>query len=193
MTEDFIYEEDTVSGSSPNRRPFLTAVGILLTIFVLAVICSATLLLTRDNGGTGASEQIAAIETQNAVIAVTNAAVTQTIAAMQTEAARPTDTPQPPPTNTPRPTNTPLPTNTPVVQQAEEEPTATAAVDLLGTSTFSGGSGDNTPTPIAALSGGNGSGTNDSLPQTGIETWGILVAAFGLIAALVAARRLRSG
>ncbi|MCA9975746.1 MAG: LPXTG cell wall anchor domain-containing protein [Anaerolineales bacterium] len=193
MTEDFIYEEETDGGSSPNRRPFLTAVGILLTIFVLAVICSATLLLTRDNSSrNGDTEQIAAIETQNAVIAVTNAAVTQTIAAMETEAARPTNTPQPPPTNTPRPTNTPLPTNTPVVQQAEEEPTTTATVDLLGTSTFSSGSGDSTPTPIAALSGGNGSGTNDSLPQTGIETWGILIAAFGLIAALVAARRLRS-
>ncbi len=192
MTEDFIYEEETDSGGSPNRRPFLTAVGILLTIFILAVICSATMLLTRDNGGGSDSEQIAAIETQNAVIAVTNAAVTQTIAAMETEAARPTDTPQPPPTNTPRPTNTPLPTNTPVVQPAEEEPTSTATVDLSGTSTFSGGSGNNTPTPIAALSGGNGSGTNDSLPQTGIETWGIILAAFGLIAALVVARRLRS-
>lgn len=191
MTEDFIYEEGT-GGGSPNRRPFLTAVGILLTIFILAAICSATLLLTRDNGGGDDSEQIAAIETQNAVIAVTNAAVTQTIAAMETEAARPTNTPSPPPTNTPRPTNTPLPTNTPVVQPAEEELTSTATVDLSGTSIFSGGSGDNTPTPIAALNGGNGSGTNDSLPQTGIETWGIILAAFGLIAALVVARRLRS-
>jgi LPXTG-motif cell wall-anchored protein len=190
MTEDFIYEEETDSGGSSNRRPFLTAVGILLTIFVLAVICSATLLLTRGNGDNGDAEQIAAIETQNAVIAVTNAAVTQTIAAMETEAARPTNTPQPPPTNTPRPTNTPLPTNTPVVQQAEEELTATPTTDLSGTSIFPGGAADNTPTPIAALSGGNG--TSDSLPQTGIETWGILLAAFGLIAALVAARRLRS-
>jgi LPXTG-motif cell wall-anchored protein len=189
MTEDFIYEEETDRGGSSNRRPFLTAVGILLTIFVLAVICSATLLFTRGNGDSGEAEQIAAIETQNAVIAVTNAAVTQTIAAMETEAARPTNTPQPPPTNTPRPTNTPLPTNTPVVQQAEEEPTATPTTDLSGTSIFSGGAAGNTPTPIAALSGG--SGTSDSLPQTGIETWGILLAAFGLIAALVAARRLR--
>lgn len=192
MTEDFIYEEETGSGGPSNRRPFLTAVGILLTIFVLAVICSATLLLTRGNGDGDNAEQIAAIETQNAVIAVTNAAVTQTIAAMETEAARPTNTPPPPPTNTPVPTNTPLPTNTPVVQQAEEEPTATPTADLSGTSTFSGGTGDSTPTPIAALSGGSESGASDSLPRTGIETWGILLAAFGLIAILVAARRLRS-
>lgn len=190
MTEDFIYEEETDSGGSPGRRPFLTAVGILLTIFILAVICSATLLLTRDDGDGGAAAEIAAVETQNAIIAVTNAAVTQTIAAMETEAARPTNTPPPPPTNTPIPTSTPLPTNTPVVQQAEEEPTATAVTDLSGTSIFSGGTADETPTPIAALSGGNGS--SDALPQTGIETWGVLVAAFGLIAALVAARRLRS-
>ena len=190
MTEDFIYEEETDSGGSANRRPFLTAVGILLTIFVLAVICSATLLLTRGSGDGGNTQEIAAIETQNAVIAVTNAAVTQTIAAMETEAARPTNTPQPPPTNTPRPTNTPLPTNTPVVQQAEEEPTGTPTADLSGTSVFSGGAGSNTPTPIAALNGGSGS--DSSLPQTGIETWGILVAAFGLVAVLVIARRLRS-
>ena len=190
MTEDFIYEEETDSGGSSASRPFWTAVGILLTIFLLAAICSAAVLLTRGNGDGGNAAEIAAIETQNAVIAVTNAAVTQTIAAMETEAARPTDTPPPPPTNTPRPTNTPLPTNTPVVQQAEEELTATPTADLLGTSTFPDGTADDTPTPIAALSGGNG-GT-DALPQTGIETWGALVAAFGLIAALVVARRLRS-
>ena len=131
---------------------------------------------------------------ENAIIAVTNEAVTQTIAAMETEAARPTNTPQPPPTNTPQPTNTPLPTNTPVVQQAEDEvtPTATAA-DGLSTAE----SDESTPTPIAALSGGSESAGSDSssdaLPQTGIETWGVLVAAFGLIAVLFAARRLRSG
>ena len=186
MTEDFIIEEE---GENPSdRRPFLTAVGVLLAIFVLAAICSAALLLTRGSRGDG--EQIAAIETQNAIIAVTNEAVTQTIAAMETEAARPTDTPVPPPTNTPLPTDTPRPTNTPVVRQAEEEAEATTVTTsaLSGTSTFSGGTADNTPTPIAALGAGD-----DSLPQTGIETWGVLVAAFALVAVLVVSRRLRSG
>ena len=207
MTEDFIYEEEVESGDSSNRRSFLTAVGVLVTIFILAAVCSAALLINRGrNGGDndGPSAEVAAIETQNAVIAVTNAAVTQTIEAMETEAAMPTETPVPPPTNTPRPTNTPQPTDTPVVQQAEDDADATAtAVALAETDGASDGSdteGENTPTPIAALNGGDGtsgsgdstSGGDDTLPQTGIETWGILVAAFGLIAALVAARRLRT-
>ncbi|MEJ2748101.1 MAG: hypothetical protein P8183_09370 [Anaerolineae bacterium] len=155
MNDDFIYEEEVDSVGSSNRRPFLIAVGVLLTIFVLAVICSATLLLTRG-GGNGNAEEIAAIETQNAIVAVTNEAVTQTISAMSTEAARPTDTPPAPPTNTPRPTNTPLPTNTPVVQAAEA--TTTATPDLLATGTAATVSEESTPTPISAL--GNGSTAN---------------------------------
>lgn len=189
MTEDFIIEEEHEEASN-NRRPFLIAVGILLSIFILAAICSATLLYTRDGKPTnGDAAAIAAIETTNAEIAVTNAAVTQTIAARETEKARPSDTPVPPPTNTPIPTNTPQPTDTPVVGQAEEgEETATP--NLSGTSAFSDGSANNTPTPIPGLSGSTGG--NDSLPQTGIETWGALVAGLGLIAVLFFARRLRS-
>lgn len=207
MTEDFIYEEEVDSGDSSNRRPFLTAVGVLVTIFILAAVCSAALLINRnrdDGGNGGVSAEVAAIETQNAVIAVTNAAVTQTIVAMETEAARPTETPVPPPTNTPRPTNTPQPTDTPVVQQAEDDAAATATAEAaIDDTSDDAAAGDATPTPIAALSNGDGtsgsdgssasdSGSDDTLPQTGIETWGILVAAFGLIAALVAARRLRT-
>jgi hypothetical protein len=187
MTEDFIIEEETED--STNRRPFMTAVGVLLAVFVLAAICSGVLLLNRNRSPNGDADEIAAIETQNAVIAVTNAAVTQTIAAMETEAARPTDTPKPPPTNTPVPTSTPLPTNTPVLAQAEGD--ATETPDLSGTSIFAGGTGGNTPTPIPGL--GGTSGGDGSLPQTGIETWGALVAAIVLIAIFLGARRLRSG
>ncbi len=192
MTEDFIIEEE---GESPsNRRPFLIAVGILLTILVLAVICSATLLITKGSGADDErAAEIASIETQNAVVAVTNAAVTQTLIAMETEAARPTDTPAAPPTNTPQPTNTLRPTNTPVVQQAEDEEATPGAAATDAASQ----DGLNTPTPISALDSGSGGGSADSsngdaLPQTGIETWGALVAAFVLIGVFLAARRLRS-
>lgn len=185
MTEDFIIEEE--SENPTTRRAFLTAVGILLAIFVLAVICSGTLLLTRGSRD-GNAEQIAAIETQNAIVAVTNEAVTQTVAAMETGAARPTNTPIPPATNTPVPTNTALPTNTPVIKQAEEEAMTTPTTS--GTSIFAGGTA-NTPTPISSQSG-NGD-TGNALPQTGIETWGAFVAAFILIAVLWTARRIRNG
>jgi len=185
MTEDFIIEDDGSSAAN-SRRPFLVAVGILLTILVLSMICSATLLLRRNSAGNN-NDEIAAIETKNAQVMAANAAVTQTIAARATEDARPTDTPVAPPTNTPRPTSTPQPTNTPVVQQAEE---LTATPDVPGTATAvaSGITSGGTPTPISALGGGG----NEALPQTGIETWGALVAAFVLMGILLAARRLRS-
>jgi hypothetical protein len=194
MTEDFIIEEESESPS--NRRPFLIAVGALLAIFVLSVICSASILLARNGGGDANTEQIAARETENAIVAVTNEAVTATIAAMETEAARPTDTPAAPPTNTPAPTNTPLPTNTPVVRQAEEaasqtEEAATAAAEGTDEGTAVADAGVSTPTPIAALGGTNGG--DDSLPETGIETWGIFMAALALVIILFSARRLRGG
>jgi len=186
MTEDYIIEEGE-GGGSPDRRPFLYAVAALVAIGVLAIACTAFFYFS-DGAERGRSDEIAAIETQNAIVAVTNEAVTRTIQAMETEAARPTDTPRPTATDLPTlfPTNTPRPTNTPVVKQAEE-----ATPDLSGTSAFVTGGAGNTPTPISAASTGNaGSG---SLPQTGIETWGAYVAALLLIGILVVARRLRSG
>lgn len=184
MTEDFILEEDD-SGGSSEQQPFLIAVGALVAVGVLAIACIAIVLMVRDPQG-GNGEEIAAIETQNAMVAVTNEAVTRIIAAMETEAARPTDTPEP--TSTPRataiPTNTPRPTNTPVVQQAED----TATPDFSGGTGI--GLGGSTPTPIGAL--GSGSSGSGSLPQTGIATWAATLAALLFVGILVVARRLRS-
>ncbi|MCP4426209.1 MAG: LPXTG cell wall anchor domain-containing protein [Chloroflexi bacterium] len=190
MTEDFIIEEES-GEDSPSRRPFLIAVGILLTILILAIICSAATLSIRNNRGrsNGNAEQIAARETENAAILANNEAVTATIAAMETEQALPTETPTAPATNTPTPTNTPRPTNTPVVRPSgDDEVTETpepSSADADGTA--------DTPTPIAPLSGTNGGSDDDALPQTGIETWGALVAGLALVAILFAARRLRGG
>jgi type IV secretory pathway VirB10-like protein len=186
MTEEFILEEDESPDGLDrlNRRPFLIAVGGLAIVGILAVACIFVVLSLRGPSARGA-DQIAAIETQNAIIAVTNEAVTLTIAALETEAARPTDTPRPTATNTPTPipTETPTPTNTPVVQQAEEEEES-----LTGTTVFGSGGLGISPTPIGPLGGGE----EGTLPQTGIATWGASVAALLLIAILFAARRLRS-
>jgi hypothetical protein len=187
MTEDFILEEGENEGSA-NRRPFLYAVAALAAIGILAIACTAIFYFS-DGAARGRSDEIAMIETQNAIVAVTNEAVTRTIEAMETEAARPTNTPRPTATDLPTliPTNTPRPTDTPVVKQAEE---GTETPDFSGTSAFVTGTGGNTPTPIAPLGGGTTG--NGSLPQTGIETWGAYVAALLLIGVLVVARRLRS-
>ena len=133
---------------------------------------------------------VSAIETQNAVVAVTNEAVTATIAAMQTEAARPTETPSPPPTftPTPQPTATPQPTNTPVIAEETVESGDLATPNLSGTSVFENATGDNTPTPIPVT---GGSGDNGSLPNTGLDTWGIMLIGLVLVAVLFMARRLR--
>jgi hypothetical protein len=181
--------ETQESGSS---RPFLTAVGVLLLVFILAAGCSAVSLMNRGGDGGGSSDEVAAIETQNAIIAVTNAAVTQTIAAMETEAARPTDTPTPPPpTFTPEPsaTNTPKPTNTPVVADSGDESASAGdeTPNASGTSVFEDGTDDSTPTPIPV--GGN---DNDSLPDTGFEMWAIVLAALVLVGLVVMSRRMRS-
>lgn len=187
MSEDFIFEEDE-SVDQSTRRPFLIAVGALATVGVVAVACIVITLIGRGTS-TRRAEEIAAIETRNAEIAVTNEAVTRTIAAMETEAARPTDTPPATSTSTstPIPTNTPRPTDTPVVAQAEEE---TAVPELAGTSVFGPGTGADTPTPIAPLGGvGTEGGT---LPQTGLSTWAASIAAVIFLAIVVVARRLRN-
>jgi len=189
----YVYEEESVEEQNAGGRgPFLTAVGILILILVLSVGCSAVLLANRSTVPDNSAE-IAARETQNAEIAVANAAVTQTIAAMETEAALPTETPTPPPptfTSEPKATNTPRSTNTPVVLDIEEETEGEGednSPNLSGTSTFENETEVSTPTPIPV--GGN---DNESLPDTGFELWAIALAGMALVGILAAARRMRS-
>ena len=189
----YVYEEESVAEqNSGGSRPFLTAVGLLLVVFVLAAGCSVLALRSRDNSS-GQTDEVAAIETQNAMIAVTNAAVTQTIAAMETEAARPTDTPTPPPatfTPEPSPSNTPRPSNTPVVVDIEDGAASEAGdetANVSGTSVFEGETEDSTPTPIPV----GGSNESGELPDTGFELWGIVLAGLALVGIVIAARRMR--
>lgn len=189
----YVYEDETIEEqNSGGNGPFLTAVGILLVVFILAAGCSAFMLRARDTTA-GSTAEIAAIETKNAMVAVTNAAVTQTIAAMETEAAKPTETAtSPPPTFTsePSPSNTPRPSNTPVKVDIDGEigeGIADGTPNVSGTSQFEDGTEDSTPTPIP-VDGSNGSG---ELPDTGFELWAIVLAGIVLVAVLAGARRMR--
>lgn len=193
MEDDYIIEEESTGtqGSGSSNRPFLTAVGILLFIFILAAGCAAVSLMNRGGGGNEQAAQATSIAATNEAILAANARVTETIAAMETEAARPTDTPTPPPptfTPVPSPTNTPIPTNTPVVVDVVEETEGEAAgtPNVSGTSVFETGADGSTPTPIPVVSGGSG-----SLPDTGFELWAIILAAAVLVGILVAARKMR--
>lgn len=196
MEEDYIVQDDSSAASGSSSRPFLTAVGLLLLVFILAAGCGAFNLLSRngDDQTVVANATIAAIETQNAIVAVTNEAVTLTIMAMETEAARPTETPTLPPTATEPPpaTETPEPpTQTPVVPEGEvigedgedgDEDTPAAE----GTTTFPP-TDDSTPTPIPVLTGND----KGALPDTGIDTWSAMLLGLALVAVLFMARRLR--
>lgn len=188
--------------ASRDNSPFYKAAGLLILIFLLSLLCGGISYATRGGGGDetasgsdGNSEQsaeIAAIETQNAVVAVTNAAVTQTIIAMETEAAT-TPTPAIPPTNTPmpEPTETAVPTTTPLFQEATPDPNGDGTGDN-GDGTGDNGDGVNTPTPIPGLSSGSGnSGSGGTLPQTGIGAWVVALAALGLIGLFMGARKMR--
>ncbi|NHZ71514.1 MAG: hypothetical protein GWP17_00285 [Aquificales bacterium] len=192
----YVYEDESVEEqSSSGSGPFLTAVGILILIFILAAGCSGVMLMSRGGGnGDANSAQATSIAVTNEAILAQNLQVTETIAAMETEAARPTNTPTPPPpTFTPQssPSNTPRPTNTPVVVDNEDETASeveNGTPNVSGTSVFEDETDDSTPTPIPV----GGSNESGELPDTGFELWAIVLAGIVLVGIVVAARRMRS-
>lgn len=195
FSDDFIIEEEEQGAN----RTFLIIAGSLVGVLILIIACVA--LFAFINRGNNA-EEIAAIETANAMVATQNARVTETIVAMELTANAPTATftpsPSPPPTDTP--TATPEPTDTAVVQTPETaEPgdgTLTVTPNLAGTQIFGGDGGTfATSTPISGTgTGGTGTGTGtDTLPQTGVSTAGAVAIGLLLVVVLVVARRLRTG
>lgn len=214
MQDDYIEEEYLEEESSSNRRPFLIAVGVLVTLFILMGACTA-IFLVNNRAADDRAQQTAAIETRNADTLAANAATA--IAATEAAAAIiPTNTSEPTvaPTSTPEPP-TPTPTNTPVVEGSgvgdvtetpeagvEAEGTVTAEGEVIGDGTAvsdddatataamseaSDGTTEATATPISAVVG-----TDDSLPQTGLDTWSVLLVAVVLVGLLFFARRLRT-
>jgi hypothetical protein len=198
MAEEFSDDEFIEEEGGSSNRAVAVAAAALAGLFILILL--GTLAVSYLRRGEQRA-QTAQIESANATTEAYNLLVTQTVAAMETEAARPTDTPTPTPTEIPptaTATFTPQPTNTPVVQAATEEPEdpdELAAQDetptpvLAGTSIFAPGQVGATPTPLGLA----GPGTAvDTLPQTGLETWGLIVAALAFVALVFAARRLRT-
>jgi hypothetical protein len=188
MSEEYLIEEEEGGGFSGNRT-FTLLAGTATAILLLGLICIAAILLIRQADDNGLAEEIAMRETENAIIAVTNTAVALTIEARETEAALPTETPTSTPE--PSPTNTPEPTNTPVVLPVDdEEDEIDVTPDALATAIAEAGEEDDvTPIPTATTAP---SVTVDTLPDTGINTLGIIVVAFMLLGLTVLARRLRS-
>ncbi len=192
--DDFILEEESASSS---RRPFLIAAATLFTIFIAAAACSLIFLFQNR---TASNPQATAIAATNAVILITNEAVTAAIDATNVALSLPTDTPEATATQTATATaipDTATPTETPVVETAKDTPTpntsGTSVAEPTGDATDSPGNDgaeNGTATPIPA-STTTSPGKDDVLPQTGLETWGILGIGLLFVAILVAARRLR--
>lgn len=209
MQDDYIEEDFLEEENSSNRRPFLMAVGVLVTLFILMGACTAFFLI-NNRAAEDRAEEVAAIETRNAETEASNIATS--VAATDTAAAIPTDPPVPTgtPTGTPAPaTETPTPTNTPVVEDTTDEEavieiedgdgvtengdgTDAAADETDGSSDSDAVDEDATPTPISALSETGDGSNGDALPQTGLDTWGVVLAAFVLVGLFVFARRLRT-
>lgn len=216
--DDYIIDDEGGNERPNNRRGFLIAAGFLLGIFILASICSVTLLNMQRRGNGGNQAQIGtatAIAATNQVIMITNEAVTVAIQETNLAQAPASETPEatlPPTSTATEAAATTEPTETAVVEAADDTPTP----NLSGTSEFdddatetpetdddgetggaetpdSSGSGsgdsssDSTPTPVA----GNDN-TQDSLPETGINTWGTILLGLFFLGILLAARRFRS-
>lgn len=208
IEDDFLEEEE--SGS--NRRPFLIAVGVLVSLFILMGACTTFFLL--NNRAAQRNDEVAVIETRNAETLASNdeTRVALRVSSTETAEAMPTDTPEPTaaPTDTPAP-NTPTPTSTPVVEDkngeiAIESADEDASADEDGDAATDDGDADTSDddsttgdkdgenaeaTPISALNE-TGDGNGDALPQTGLDSWGIIVAAFVFVGLLIFARRLRA-
>jgi hypothetical protein len=208
MQDDYIEEDFLEEENSSNRRPFLMAVGVLVTLFILMGACTAFFLVT-NRAAQDRDVEVAAIETRNAETEASNAATA--IAATDTAALLPTNTPVPTkaPTETPAPA-TLTPTSTPVVddtidQEAIIETGNDNSVDGTETDVSANENanenvtgdgtvvdGEASPTPISALSETGDGSNGEALPQTGLDTWGVVLAAFVLVGLLIFARRLRT-
>ena len=207
-SDDFLEFDDDpqYQGGSPGRSPFLLLAAILIIVLILASLGTVFLLSQRNQGN---GEQAAAIEATNAVIALTNTAIAQTVNAMETEQAQPpTETPTPSPAVTDVPTETPtvLVTDTPVTEITVENGTPiTPAITIEGgtviTAVVTVETGDGTITPTVIIIGDNLTpiatfavpGNDGALPQTGLDTWVAALLAVFFVGLLVAARRLRNG
>jgi hypothetical protein len=194
MTEESDFYDDEMEGGTTGNRTFNLLAGIAAAIFLMGLLCIAAVWLIRGTTDSNRQDEIAAIETQNAIIAITNEAVTRTLEAIATEDARPTDTPTSTPE--PSPTSTPEPTNTPVVLPVDDEDDAVddetdATPDSLATAIAEADEDDEAAvaTPVSAVTPG---APVDTLPDTGLDTWGVALLAFLLIGMFMAARRLRS-
>ena len=174
---DFEEEEDEVAEGESDNRTFWLIAGILGAILILALVCMVIYaLVILPNRGESQEATAAAINTQNASVAMTAEAEAQAMAW----------TPTPTITETPAPV-TPTETNTPVVQPTDTPTGPTVTAD------------PRTATVSALLTQQAGIGitpTPTGLPDSGfaddVGIPGMIALAAALIVVIFLARRLRT-
>jgi hypothetical protein len=179
-----------------NNKTFVMVAGGLGALILLSLIGLVVVFLNQPNRNKAKDAERAAIETQNAGMAM--ALTTTADAALWT----PTSLPSPVPTETVQPTDTP------VVAIVSESPTSAMSFNQIQTATMAALNTQvflaqltPTSTSAAALAGtaqaaGAGTPSATALPASGIGDQlgvsGMVVAAIALLAVILLARRLRT-
>jgi hypothetical protein len=171
------FEDSDAPEEESNNRTFWLVAGILGAILVLALICMVVYaMVIVPNRGKNQAATAAAINTQNASVAMTAEAEAEAMAWTPTPTITETPAPQ-----TPTETNTPVvqPTDTPAGPTVTADPRTATVSALL---TEQAGTGI-TPTPTGLPDGG-------FADDVGIP--GMLALAAALVVVIFLARRLRT-
>lgn len=219
--DDFYGDEETASAGS-SSGPFLIALAVLIGVFIISALCISTMVISKrasngQNDAVAAIEtQNAVIQETN--IAVTVAIQSTETARAEEAAIQPTFTSE---ANTPTPETEPTETPVVERATADAESgngdgsEGEEGQEIAGGENGEGSEGDEnseggeesnetsgngaivigatatpSPTPISSTDGS--SGKDSTLPDTGLEVWGIALMGLLLIAVLIGARKLRT-
>jgi len=180
--EEPLEPEAEEKAAERQNRTFLILVGVLGGLLLIGIIAFCIWVFTIGRGILGGRAAQAPPPTPTeALLAEADITATAEALALAQETPEPTATPTPAPTPVP-PTPTPIPQ--PTIAAPQVTPTPRATTPAVGT----GGAVATpqpalTPTPLPAPS---------SPPQTGIGTYMAVFLALGLLALMIASRRLRA-
>lgn len=178
--EEPLEPEAEEEAAERQNRTFLILVGVLGGLLLIGIVAFCVWAFTIGRGILGGRAAQAPPPTPTEVL-LTEADITATAEALALAQVTPEPTPTPTPTPVP-PTPTPIPQ--PTIAAPQVTPTPRATTPAVG----AGGAVATpqpalTPTPLSAPS---------SPPQTGIGTYMAVFLALGLLALMIASRRLRA-
>lgn len=172
--EEPLEPEAEEAAAERQNRTFLILVGIMGGLLLIGIVAFCVWIFTVGRGLLGGQAAVAPPPSPT----LAEGDLTATAVALMEAQASPEPTATPTPSPTPVPTPTPVPPPTVAAPQATPTPRATAPAGTGGAVATARPS----PTPLAA----------GSPPQTGIGAYTAVFLALGLLALLIASRRLRT-